>query len=218
MSHSGHMRNIKSALAFDFIEFAREIYAESPAIYVDPPGMDEKFLIPALYGGDSHGESSGPFQALIVLEEPSESFTKRTWKAQWTVPCMCPEEAINRHRQIFFQWAFIGLQAEIFGLFGEPSTAGDFFRRLYVTDVWKDAAFRKNRKPGNRSYGRYWRAKLATEIKSVSTERIILVGAEARRSGWQHVPPGTPTHVLAFPSWRNTTFREEVRQLRTDIL
>ena len=200
--------------AFNFTEFAREIYSNSPDIYVEPLRIEDRFLLPALYGGEAaHGEVSGPFKALIVLEEPSRSFTKDRW-----TQCTTPEEAIVRHREIFFEWAFEKPErAELFRIFVDnPSTARDFFRRVYITDIWKDAAFRENRKRGNPGYGRYWRSKLAIEIRSVATEWVIFVGRQAR-SGCQHVPPGTPKRCLVFPSWHNPTFEAEVQRLRAEV-
>jgi hypothetical protein len=202
--------------AFNFTDFARQVYSENPDIYVEPLRIEENFLLPALYGGEAgHGETSGKFKALVVLQDPLLSFTKKLWTTQ----CATPEEAINRHRKIFFQWAFSKPEpAALFrGLAGEPSTAEDFFRRLYITDVWKDAAFRGNLKPGNPGYESYWRSKLQIELSGVATERVIFVGGEARHAGWGHVPPGTHRDCIVFPSRRNKTFRAELQRLIAKI-
>ena len=227
-----------SVAVFDFTDFARGIYSENPEIYlmtmpmraqantdIDPKflnvaalriAIEEKFLLPALYGGATiYGEASCPFEVLVVLEAPSKDFTKKLWRAR----CASPEEAIDMHREIFFQWAFKKqtLQAELFrGLVGEPSRA-DFFRRLYITDVWKDAAFREHRKPSNPAYERYWRSKLQTELSSVATKRVIFVGAEARRYGWDYVRPGIPRDHIPFPTKRNKTFGAELERLLVKI-
>lgn len=203
--------NIASVAVFDFIDFARGIYAENS------DACEDRYLLPALYGGEiDHGETGGRFKALVVLEAPSVSFTKDRW-----TQCATIEDAITRHREIFFEWAFIEPQADLFrSLVGKPSTVQDFFRRLYITDVWKDAAFKENLKRSNpdyRGYGRYWRSKLELEIKKIATERIIFIGEQARSSGYHQVPPGTPVHCLDFPSWRNKTFKAGVQQLIADI-
>src|SRR5271170_6410863 len=90
----------------------------------------DKYLLPALYGGDA--AEGGRFEAMVVLEAPAMPFTR----ARWKTPCVTPEEAICRHRKIFFEWAFRGLQAELFSglLVGKPPKPEDFFRRLYITD------------------------------------------------------------------------------------
>ena len=209
----GHS-NITSVAVFDFTDFARKIYSEKPEIYIVPLPIDEEeFLLPALYGGDGgHGETSSTFEALVVLEGPSKPFTKKLWKTQ----CVSPEEAITRHREIFYRWAFIGPQAELFrGLVGEPSK-GDFFRRLYITDVWKDAAFRENRRASNPGYERYWRSKLQIEISGVATGRVIFVGGEARDAGLEYVPPDTPRDHIPFPKWTKT-FRAELHTLLAKV-
>lgn len=144
---------------FNFEAFAREVYSENPAVAEDP------FLLPALYGGEvSDGEAITRFKALVVLEEPSKSFTRN----HWTTPCATPEEAIRTHREIFFRWACMEPQCELFRIFVELSTAQHFFQHLYITDVWKDAAFKEKLKQDNPGYGRYWRSKLETEIRSVA--------------------------------------------------
>jgi hypothetical protein len=199
---------------FDFRDFACKIYAEKPRIYLAPSPVreGEEFLLPALYGGVAdHGKT---FAALVVLEGLSEPFTKARWKTQ----CATPEEAINQHRKIFFQWAFRGPQARLFlGLVGEPSTVEDFFRQLYITDVWKDGAFKANRKGCNPAYERYWRSKLALEIKGVAADRAIFVGGPAREVGWDLVPSGMPRHDVPFPAYRNANFVPRLQQLFQEI-
>lgn len=137
--------------------------------------------------------------------------------------CATPEEAIKRHRKIFFRW-LAGKDAELGELFrllaDNPSTAEDFFRRVYVTDIWKDArnTDQVNIKKKHRPYGNYWRSKLEIEITAVATERMIFVGKEARW-GYQHVPQGKRARCTVFPTWgRNRKiFSAEVRQIIADI-
>src|SRR5947207_244750 len=149
-------------MGFDFKIFAQEVYSDNPKIYAAPmflrsqvnagvnptldpqdvrTAMEEKFLLPALYGGETHdGQASESFEALVVLDAPSVSFTRNEWKT-YAAPCASPAEAVSRHRKIFFKWAFgEQRQAELFSglLGGKPATEEQFFRRLYITDIWKD--------------------------------------------------------------------------------
>ncbi len=201
-------------MAFDFIEFARKICAD-PA---RPPVGEEQYVLPVFYGGLSDGESATEYEAMVVLESPSRSFTMPRWKG-----CQSLEEAIDAHREIFFQWAFSAIpQAEVFRvLVGTPQTAAEFFRRLYITDVWKDWGFKdklKRTNPGYIQYGRYWRSKLEMELKNVATRRVVFLGGHASRSGLGCVPDGTPAHCLVFPNWPNyTTLKKELGQLEKDI-
>lgn len=210
-----------NSAVFDFIAFARKIYSENPEIYISPRTIEkgERFLLPALYGGDTLSQgSSGAFEALVVLEAPAVPFTSREWRKRWTKPCTTAEEAVNRHREIFFRWAFHGSQARLFrGLVGEACTSGDFFARLYITDIWKDAAFENNRKQSNPQYERYWRLHLETEIKSVASTRVIFVGKQASVHGWDYVPSGIPRHEIPFPSDRNKHFRIELQRFLAEI-
>jgi hypothetical protein len=56
-------------------------------------------------------------------------------------------------------WAFTGPLTELFViLVSKPSTVEGFFRRLYVADIWKNAAFRENKKRGHpKSSSLLWR-------------------------------------------------------------
>jgi hypothetical protein len=214
---------------FDFLDFARTIYSENPGVYEVPMSLraqvnanidsnvvnvdalriaiEEKFLLPALYGGDA--SDGDMFEALVVLEAPARPFTKERWKT----PCATPEEAVSRHRKIFFEWAFRGLQAELFyGLVGRPPTPEIFFRRLYITDVWKDAAFSEK----NPSYEHYWQSKLEKEIRSVATEHVIFVGAPARDFGQRYVPKDKHAHSIDFPSNR-TQFKAQLPGLLAEF-
>jgi hypothetical protein len=203
--------------AFDFLAFAREIYAdpERPVI-----GEEDRYVLPALYGGDlGDGQGSNKFMALVVLQNPLFTFTKERWKT----PCTTPAEAIKRHRQIFFQWLSTK-DTELGELFrhlaDSPSNVEDLFRRVYITDIWKDAKdtgdvnIRKKHRP----YRDYWRSKLKIEITKVPTERVIFIGKEARW-GYGHVPDETRRRSLVFPTWgkNRKIFEMEVRQLIADV-
>ncbi len=189
-------------MGFDFITFAREVYSDSPKTYPVPislraranagldltldrqhvaTAMEERFLRPALYGGETHNEQAGEsFEALVVLEAPSVPFTRREWK-NYEVPCASPEEAVSRRRKIFFKWAFgEQRQAELFGglLGGKPATEVEFFQRLYITDIWKDPAL-----TNERSHLRYWQSKLEEEIRGTPTRDVVFLGESAHRYG-----------------------------------
>jgi hypothetical protein len=112
---------------FRFEEFARDIYRETSNAHRQP------FLLPALYGGELVHE----YESLFVLEAPSVSFTEARWR-----PCNTAEKAIQNHRRIFLDWAYRGKLTYLFKTLFRTSSA-DFYRRFYVTDVWKDAAFKK---------------------------------------------------------------------------
>jgi len=199
--------------SFDFTEFARNIYQETPELH------EQSFLLPALYGGES-GQS---YEALFVLEAPSVSFTEKRWS-----PCNTIEEAIQKHRAVFFEWAFSGKQAHLFRSFAQMAfgdsllsqvelTTREFFRRFYVTDVWKDALFNTQR--GNRRYKDYWLSKLAIELEKVPTQRVIFIGRQAEQGGKLFIRSGFPTHYVPFPSrWLSEEiFKTEVARLTEEI-
>ncbi|MEO5924973.1 MAG: hypothetical protein ABIR70_14225 [Bryobacteraceae bacterium] len=202
---------------FDFTAFAREIYAdpERPVL-----GDEEQYLLPALYGGDlGDGEGSIKYAALVVFQNPLFTFTKERWKT----PCTSPTEAIKRHRQIFFQW-LTTKETELGELVREladsPSNAEDLFRRVYVTDIWKDAKDTRdvNNSKKHRLCRDYWRSKLKIEVATIAAERVIFIGKEARW-GSAHVPNGTRQRSLVFPAWgkNRKIFTMEVRKLIADI-
>lgn len=122
----------------------------------------------------------------------------------------------------FFEWAFKRpttrdgpKRTELFGIFfaNTPATFKEFFRRVYVSDIWKDAAGKDNRKRGK--YRDSWRSKLKTEIEGVAAEHVIFVGEEARSNGWEYATAaGKDYDDIVFPSWRNRTFQAEVQRLR----
>jgi hypothetical protein len=203
-----------------FSSFAEQVYTAAPDIYLArlPLEASESFMLPALYGGEAAGSSQAViFDYLVVLEAPSVSFTRKRWKAAWSVQCATADEAVHRHRQIFFEWAYLEPQAELFrALIRELSTTAEFFRRLYITDIWKDAAFQTNRKRSNFKYQRYWRDVLALEFSRVPTKAIIFVGRQARDYGWDLVPPGTPRYHVPFPK-RTERFRVGLKRLTREL-
>lgn len=75
-------------MSFDFLAFAKTIYAEFPVTEGGRP-----FILPALYGGNAAGK------AAIILEEPSLEFTEKHWEECQDVP-----GAIARHRSVFIEW------------------------------------------------------------------------------------------------------------------
>lgn len=95
------------------------------------------------------------------------SFTKNLWKKLWSGECESGHDAVRRHRRIFFDWAFFREpQAELFRvLVRAPSTDEEFFRSVYITDIWKDGAFKTNRKRSNPGYREHWRSLLAGELR-----------------------------------------------------
>src|ERR1035438_8188872 len=164
---------------------------------------EEKFLLPAIYGGEvGDVKLSKTFEALVVLEAPSVSFTREEWK-KYKAPCATPAEAIDRHRKIFFKWAFVnefprklfegllkGKPATADEFFGRlyitdiwkvPATADEFFGRLYITDIWKDAVCTAGRKEPD--YKRYWQSQLEKEIRGIRTDSIVFVGNQAKTHG-----------------------------------
>jgi hypothetical protein len=192
---------------FRFEEFAKDIYREIPNAHRQP------FLLPALYGGDCAAE----YEALFVLEAPSVSFTEDHWRQRSTPEPEDANGAIKNHRRIFLEWAYNGKQAYLFKSLFMTSSA-DFYRRFYVTDVWKDAAFRE--RSGDLKYSEYWLAKLAVELQHVSTRHVIFVGKEAALAGWPFIKNRAVfKHKIPFPSqWiSNEQFKGYVDTLAQEL-
>jgi hypothetical protein len=199
----------ESHLPFNFTEFARSIYTESARVHPEP------FLLPACYGG----EQTETYEALFVLEAPSVPFTERRWCTCGTV-----EAAIQMHREVFIKWAYRGKPAQLFTAVDKlllndalpPLNRSDFFRRYYVTDLWKDAAFKDFGHA--REYQEYWLSKLAVELNNVSTRRMIFIGKEAAK-GASLAPASVPVHFLPFPGqWRSAdVVAADVQRLIEDI-
>lgn len=194
-----------TSTSFDFNEFARTIYREVPHAHQQP------FLLPALYGGALNQS----YEALFVLEEPSVPFTEKHWK-----PCHAPEIAIQTHREIFLKWAYRGKQAHLFSMFEQQGSADcrkkKFFARFYVTDIWKDAAFKHRRK--DQKYMDYWVSKLASELENIPAKRVVFIGEEAKQ-GRQFVRDTIPAHFICFPHRfiSNEDFKREVTRLTEEI-
>ncbi len=218
-------------VVFDFTSFAEEIYSDSPKIYPIPMSLrsqanagkdttlnpddvpiavQERFLLPALYGG----KEGKTFEALVVLEAPSVPFTREEWRT-WTAPCASCAEAIERHRRIFYKWAFAEKRpAKLFSglLKGKPETVEQFFQRLYITDMWKDAAW-----INEPQYVQYWQSKLEKEIRGVATKDVIFVGKSAHQYGERCVPKDKRCHHVPFPTRRNKNFDTELQRLLEDF-
>jgi hypothetical protein len=205
-----------------FEGFVRQVYAPAPDIYLEPLPIDvgERFLLPALYGGDEvrGSDPHSRFDFLVVLEGPSVSFTKNLWKKLWSGECESGHDAVRRHRRIFFDWAFFREpQAELFRvLVRAPSTDEEFFRSVYITDIWKDGAFKTNRKRSNPGYREHWRSLLAGELRGTRTKAVIFVGRQAKTYGWNLVPAGTPRYYVPFPK-RTKRFRVGLQQLIANL-
>lgn len=190
---------------FDFSEFARKVYAERKGLHA------QRFLLPALYGG----QQSGTYEAAFVLESPSVSFTEKRWQRVSSA-----EEAVQTHRRIFHEWAYAGKSRILFeaidrAILGdatrESASRDAFFFRYYVTDIWKDDQFRQDKTV---TYRDYWTGKLREELHGISTKRVVFVGRQAETAKIA-TPRGVPTHYLPFPGqWiSETALRKEVTRL-----
>src|SRR5579872_178067 len=185
----------------DFTDFARTIYYDQsrPVVHKKEP-----FILPAFYGGElPPGEEGNKFKALVVLQNPLFTFTKR----QWGPPCDTVEKAIKKHRKIFFSW--LPCNPDLEDLFHhilgqKPSSSEEFFRLVYVTDIWKDAEDTNdvNRRKKDSGYRDYWRKQLKVEIEGVAAaaEGVIFIGAEAREAGCNLLRPGTHYRDFVFPA------------------
>jgi hypothetical protein len=196
---------------FDFTDFARKTYDDRsrPMVHEDEP-----YILPAFYGGElPPGEDGNKLKALVVLQNPLFTYTKK----QWGPPCATVEEAIKKHRKIFFSWLPCNPDLDELLhhiLVKKPSTPEEFFRLVYVTDIWKDAKDTNdvNRRKNDREYGHYWRNQLKTEINgvAVAAEGVIFIGAESRRAGFKFLAGGTRYRDFVFPDWgHKKEFKEE---------
>jgi hypothetical protein len=191
---------------------------ELPALYAEDVRTvtEERFLLPAVYGGEVGTEKlRTTFEALVILEAPSVPFTREEWK-KYKSPCATPADAIDRHRKIFFKWAFDKqLPRKLFtGLLrDEPATPEEFFRRLYITDIWKDAAGPAARKEPD--YTRYWQSQLKEEIRGIRADSVVFVGNQAKTYGQKCVPNDKQlrSYAVPFPTSRNSTFDTELRKV-----
>lgn len=187
---------------FDFTGFARKIHDDRsrPKVQEEDP-----FILPAFYGGElPPGEQGNKFKALVVLQNPLFTYTKK----QWVSSCCTVEEAIKTHRQIVFSWLPCNphLHELLHNMLGRmPATSEDFFRLVYVTDIWKDAKDTNDvhRRKKDREYARYWCSQLKVEIEgvAVAADGVIFIGAEARKAGFAALRPGTRYRDFVFPDW-----------------
>ena len=203
---------------FEFTDFARKIYDDRsrPVVHVEEP-----YILPAFYGGElARGEEGNKFKALVVLQNPLFTYTKK----QWGQPCATVEEAIRRHREIFFSWLPCNPDLdELFHhiLVKKPPTPKEFFRLVYVTDIWKDAKDTDdvNRKKTNRQDGHYWRNQLKVEIEGVAAaaEGVIFIGSHARKAGFKFLPCGMRYRDFVFPDWgHKKEFKEEFENFKRE--
>ena len=205
---------------FNFTDFAQKTYDDPSRPVVDE---EEPYILPAFYGGDLPSMEQGKkLKALVVLQNPLFTYTKR----QWRPPCGSVEGAIKQHRRIFVSW--LPSNPELDGLFhhilvSRPSTPEEFFRLVYVTDIWKDAKDTddmKGRKK-DRKYGRYWRDQLKVEIEgvAVAAEGVIFIGEESRKAGFGFLPDGTRYRDFVFPGgWggHKKLFMDEFKNFVTE--
>lgn len=203
---------------FDFTDFARKIYDDRSRLVVHE---DEPFILPAFYGGElPSGEEGNKFKALVVLQNPLFTFTKR----QWGPPCDSVEKAIKKHRKIFFSWLPCNpdLEELFHHILGKkPLSPEDFFSLVYVTDIWKDAENTNdvNRRKKDPGYRDYWRKQLKIEIEGVAAaaEGVIFIGAEAREAGCNLPRPGTHYRDFLFPaSGHKPKFKEEFENYKRE--
>ena len=127
---------------------------------------DMRFMLPAIYGGELR-QSDKAYEALFIWEGPLISFTKQRWKR-----CDTVERAMERHREIFHEWAYQPgrNQAVLFDAFCSR-TDPNFFKRFYITDIWKDG--------GRRTFEKYWIRQLRTEVREVPADHIVFVSDAA---------------------------------------
>jgi hypothetical protein len=202
---------------FDFTDFARKIYDDRnrPVVHEEEP-----YILPAFYGGELPPREEGNrFKALVVLQNPLLTYTKR----QWVPPCATVEDAIRKHRKIFFSWLACNPDLdELFHhvLVKKPSTPEEFFRLVYVTDIWKDAKDTDDvtRRKKDRGYGRYWRNQLKVEIEGVAAaEGVIFIGSESRKAGFKFLRPSTHYRDFVFPaSGHKKEFKEEFENYKRE--
>jgi hypothetical protein len=171
-----------------------------------PEAHSVPYLLPALYGGELNGNGE-QYEALFVLQDPSLGETERNWRR-----CETPEEAVQLHRSIFTGWAFklSTNQCRLFqtfsGAFGK--TENPFFKRFYVTDIWK-AGLGTNDK-------RFWRGKLRIELREVRAKRIIFIGSQALTARVL-LRKGTKYHHIRFPYAGLSDYATNVAQLLQEI-
>jgi hypothetical protein len=197
---------------FTFVNFARAIYHDKTGAHQSP------FLLPALYGGKL-GQGDKPYEALFVLLEPSIQKTEEGWKKR-KQPCDTADKAIQRHRDIFLEWAYKSNSNQVLLFECFSPTGADLFQRFYVTDIWKD---RTPSRPTTSEAGQYWMKKLAIELREVSAERIIFVSDDAKRYGVPLIHHGSTPHLHDIPHPQRPGMTRQqwegyVTKLRVEIL
>jgi hypothetical protein len=203
---------------FDFTGFVRKIHEDRSRPIVQE---EDPFILPAYYGGElPPAEEGDKFKALVVLQNPLFTYTKE----QWVSPCSTVEQAIKTHRQIFFSWLprnphLLELLHHILGRM--PATSEEFFRLVYVTDIWKDAKDTNDvhHRKKDREYGRYWCSQLKAEIEGVAAiaDGVIFIGAEARKAGFSPLHPGMRYRDFVFPDWgHKKEFQNEFEKFKVE--
>jgi hypothetical protein len=159
-----------------FDKFAAQIYATRP---VTP------YLWPALYGCEAN--SGRKYEVLFVFKTALPRLD--LWRTKWPPNSECGSHihATWTHRRIFFDWARSSPSKQLFELFGsidwalstdlfseEHRSIMDFYKRFYITDVWKDHT------PEPKDY---WRCALNVELRCVATQCVIFVGNAATTEG-----------------------------------
>ena len=177
-------------------------------IYNTPPPYTP-YLWPALYGGET--TPGHEYEVLFVFSAALSRLT--LWRKKWPPNSECGStiDAIWTHRCIFFQWVRSSPSTALFELFGrrrpidwagsssstnlfdlsrEVSPITDFYKRFYITDVWKDH---------NPERKDYWRCTLRTELQCVPTQCVVFVGSAAKTNGPQRLKGRVPHYDVLFP-------------------
>jgi hypothetical protein len=188
----------------DFDAFASEIH--------NTPAPATPFLWPALYGGEA--VPGQKYEVMFVFLKALDK--KEEWQKTWlTEQCCCATEATRTHRCIFFDWAFSSPSAALFDLFGERRPIREFYKRFYITDLWKD------HNPERRDY---WLCTLRVELQCVPTQCVIFVGTEAAGYGLPRLKvgqvPRVPPYTVLFPTDRGPNkakFEASLETLREQL-
>lgn len=188
----GSVLPYESVPEFTHINFATAIYHDKPKLHREP------FLLPGLYGGELC-QGDHPYRAMLVFEAPSITFTERHWRQNRWTNCTSVATAIKQHRETFLAWAYDpnSKQARLFFDRLSPSRKC-FFRRFYVTDIWKDGE--KTHSPKDKLY---WERKLRIELNEVPADWYIFIGKQAAR-GIELMTPRPNYRCIGFPGqWVN---------------
>jgi hypothetical protein len=206
----------------DFKVFAKEIY-KTPAPIIP-------YLWPALYGGEA--EPDHDYEVLFVFQRALPRCD--VWRTRWSPNSECDSttNALWTHRCMFFEWARSNpLTTDLFELFGRQrriewarsssstelfdlsrraSPIVDFYKRFYITDLWKD--YNPERKD-------YWLCTLRVELQCVPTQCVVFAGSEAKTHGPKRLEGRVPHYCVAFPSrQRVNDFRASFAKLRQRLI